>query len=359
MPKYKKRADGRYQQNIKIGYQDNGKPKYKSVFARTIPELERKVREYKVLLDHGVSLTDERTTLYEWADRWFIGYKSNVSASTKSMYQNAIKHIKNAPFAQLSLRKIQPADIQLWLSRLRQSGRGRTVDIIRMTLKQMFTIAVATDIVARNPLDGVKIAKVKASPKRTLTDIERHAIETADLSAMQRAFLYLGLYAGLRKSEILALTVHDIDLEKRTIRINKANVDGTLSNSTKTTAGMRTIPIPAKLHTALSDYRTTGINLFPMQNGQLMTKSSFRKFYEGIMKQLHAVSEAVSFTPHILRHTYATNLYHAGIDIKTAQKLLGHSSIVVTLDIYTHANLDHDDILAKLDGNIEQRANAK
>ena len=73
-----------------------------------------------------------------------------------------------------------------------------------------------------------------------------------------------------------------------------------------------------------------------------MSKSSFRKFWDRIIAKTKIYADSTKksigddVTPHIFRHTYATNLYHAGIDIKTAQYLLGHSSIQVTLDIYTH-----------------------
>ena len=64
-----------------------------------------------------------------------------------------------------------------------------------------------------------------------------------------------------------------------------------------------------------------------------MTVSSFRKFWKGIIKTTELPNDV---TPHILRHTYATKLYYAGVDLKTAQYLLGHSNIQITLEIYTH-----------------------
>ena len=79
-----------------------------------------------------------------------------------------------------------------------------------------------------------------------------------------------------------------------------------------------------------------------MRNGEYMTKSSFVKFWKSIMKKIDEAAAKsgcegeINFTPHICRHTYATDLYYSDIDVKTAQYLLGHSSLNVTLEIYTH-----------------------
>ena len=79
-----------------------------------------------------------------------------------------------------------------------------------------------------------------------------------------------------------------------------------------------------------------------------MTKSSYRKFWAGIEKTLNQVSGTnIAFTPHICRHTYATSLYYSKVDIKTAQYLLGHSSLKMTLEIYTH--LDKKQISYEVD----------
>lgn len=95
-----------------------------------------------------------------------------------------------------------------------------------------------------------------------------------------------------------------------------------------------------------------------MNNGNFMTRSSFRKFRNKIIKKVKASANElrnkseglqlkerkIGFTPHMFRHTYATNLYYAGVDIKTAQYYLGHSNLSVTLDIYTHLKKENIEI---------------
>lgn len=87
-----------------------------------------------------------------------------------------------------------------------------------------------------------------------------------------------------------------------------------------------------------------------------MTKSSYRKFWLGIIKTLNQSSDiSIDFTPHICRHTYATTLYYSGVDIKTAQYLLGHSSLQMTLQVYTHLDKDRmTDEISKLNEYVSQ-----
>ncbi len=88
--------------------------------------------------------------------------------------------------------------------------------------------------------------------------------------------------------------------------------------------------------------------LFPMDNGKYMTKSSFRKFWDKIIICINEqMEEKTDITPHTFRHTYATNLYRSGIDFKKAQYFLGHSSLQMTMEVYTH--LDKQQLTDEID----------
>ncbi len=114
----------------------------------------------------------------------------------------------------------------------------------------------------------------------------------------------------------------------------------------KTRAAHRSIPIPAPLREVLLDTPHLSPSIVTAADGGPMTRSAFARMWA-------KVTQAVSFhlTPHMLRHTYATTLYRAGVDLRTAQRLLGHSSIQMTADIYTH--LDAEDALSAA-GQIDQ-----
>jgi hypothetical protein len=74
MAKYKKRADGRYQANIKIGVRENGKPKYKTFYGRTQKEIDDKIVDYKSLMNKGIIVDDKNMTIGAWADTWLRHY---------------------------------------------------------------------------------------------------------------------------------------------------------------------------------------------------------------------------------------------------------------------------------------------
>jgi integrase len=203
-------------------------------------------------------------------------------------------------------------------------------------------------------------------------DIENESIFKADLTERERAFIYLGKYAGLRRGEILALTKSDFDLKACTVSVNKTVVfkknDGEIKHCPKSDAGFRTIPMPDVLYDFIKSYLKgiNGLCLFSMQDGGICTKSSFRKLWDSILRKLNIAAGGVGsikpisgLTPHILRHDYATNLYYTGVDIKTAQKLLGHNNIKMTLEIYTHLKQDNEDVMSKLNKRYEGQKRVK
>ena len=114
------------------------------------------------------------------------------------------------------------------------------------------------------------------------------------------------------------------------------------SQELKTKAAHRTIPIPEPLMDILRNTPKTGLYVITKADGGPMTQMAFRRLWE-------KVTSVIDFPlhPHMLRHTYATNLYYAGVDLRTAQYLLGHSSIQMTAQVYTH--LDHKDGLSAAD----------
>lgn len=369
MAKYTKRADGRYQARITVGRDENGKRKIKSIYGKTIKELDAKLVEYKSLKNKGLVVTDNKITLKEYSQKWLEAYKQGVEYNTYEMYRTCVEnHIKTSSAARLPMSKIKNDDLQMLINNKLNDGLTRTVEIIILTLKQIFKKAIKNNIVYANPADGLEKPATKAKPKRALLDIENEAIKTASLSDRERAFVYFGKYCGLRRGEILAITKSDIDIEAKTVTVNKTVVfeknTGVVKPMPKTVAGFRTIPIPRKIINFTRRYtdklETEG--LFVTKKGAICTRSSMRKMWTYIIKKLNDAiknddgaedtndAEMISgLTPHILRHDYATSLYKAGVDVKTAQKLLGHSDIKMTLQIYTHLDQDNDAIQDKLD----------
>lgn len=346
----KKRSDGRYCKQVLIGYHPDGKRKMKAVYGKTIKEVEKKERELKNLIDCGVSVIESnKITVSEWARKWLKVYKANVEYNTYAQYKNSIeKHIIPA-IGDILLSDIKTIQLQQMINELIKNGIYRTSQICQLTVKQFIKQAVNEGLLTRDVSAGLQPIKSETKEKRTLTNFEKEAIKKANLDLRQRVFIDIMRYAGLRRSEALALNVSDIDFHSNSITINKSlcvQNGSSFIKDPKTKASYRTIPMPKILTDEIKLYvkELQSAKLFVMQNGDYMTRSSFNKFWQGIIKKVtsaanfndNVFNHTINFTPHICRHTYATDLYYSNVDIKTAQYLLGHSSLDMTLSIYTH-----------------------
>lgn len=140
----------------------------------------------------------------------------------------------------------------------------------------------------------------------------------------------------MRKSEALALHKSDINLLGKEIVVNKTVIfkgnRAEIKDNPKTRAGARIIPILMPLEHILVDYMELVKEdlLFTTSTGELMTVTAYRRMWQKFEKAIGTKE----ITAHIFRHNFATILYNAGVDVKAAQTILGHSSINVTMDIY-------------------------
>lgn len=350
--KYKKRADGRYLIQVQIGVKENGKPQYKNIYAKTIRELEEKAAVYRQELEKGMVVDDRGLTVAVWSKKWLETYKAGVELKTSQMYENAVNNHIIPVLGRYTLKQLRPHHIQELINELADKGLTRTLHIIKITLNQILEQAVDNGYMYKNIASKIILPTYQKPKKRSLTDAEKKYILAADLPLKEKAFVYTLLYTGLRKGEALALTVDDVDMENRTIDVNKTIVvqsnQATIKPRPKSLAGNRTVPIIDELYPILLEHlsRLEGTYLFTSAKGTLMSHSAFARMWTKILNAFkvaciadsdtNALDIANDITPHIFRHSYATMLYYAGVDIKTAQYLLGHSSIQMTMDIYTH-----------------------
>ena len=354
MAKYKKRKDGRYATSIIIGYQDDGKPKRKVLYGKTIRELDNKVSDFKSLQNKGIIINDNSMTMAQWAQKWLKLYKQNKAYNTYIMYKNAVNTHIIPSIGDMRLSSLKKNHLQELLNNIVADGKLCVAEIVRLTLKQIIQTAIEEQYIYVDISNKLSLPQRQAKEKRVLTDDEVRIISNADLSSKQRAFIDLLYYTGMRRGEALALRVSDFDFVNKKVCVNKTIIfkgnEPFVEYTPKTKAGIREIPMPDILIKRLKQYLNESSNISYIftqdTNTNLMTVSSFRKFWRGIIK---ATGLPNDITPHILRHTYATKLYYAGVDLKTAQYLLGHSNIKITLDIYTHLDkLKVNDISDKI-----------
>lgn len=362
-----KRADGRLQSKIYLG---DGK--YKYVYASTQKELNKKVEEVKLKLGKGLDVSAERDTFGEWAERWLKLKKPDISVKRYNAYQYTVGHFKSLFNTQIG--KIRTADIQDIIFDAAEDGRAKqTLSQYKSVCRQIFQLAIDNRIIDYNPANAVKIPKNSPQEtKRALTEQEQEWINSPTDHRGQRAAMIM-MYAGLRRGELIPLLWTDIDLENRTISINKSvemvNSRPVVKEGAKTDAGTRIIRIPQHLADYLRQQdRGNNLIVCPNSHGTMYTESAWERMWESYMRELNFKfgdfsgimttdknGQTVKFelphsrfapvkipmvippiTAHWLRHTYITMLYLAGVDILTAKEQAGHADIKTTMQIYTH-----------------------
>ena len=327
MAKLKKRKDGRYQRKVTLS---NGKCKI--VYGRTLADLA--AAEAALRGDDSAGLVvGDHTLVGEWAKIWLSSYKQSLRANTVKMYRDCYNlHIMDTLGA-MELREVRPVHIRACMALVADKSESLQHKVL-LTINQLFETARQNALILRNPAEGIKTTPhAKPEKKKWLTPEEAGQLMKAVTDPRALAFCALCLYCGLRKEEALGLQWADIDGGSLTVRraVTFLTNQPDPIHELKTKAAHRTIPIPGPLREILLDTPHLGQYIITAADGGDMTRSAFTRLW-------NKVKSAVPFhvSPHMLRHTYATTLYHAGVDLRTAQRLLGHSSIQMTADIYTH-----------------------
>lgn len=341
----KKRADGRYCKQIFVGYQPNGTRKLKTIYGKTIREVEKRERELLSQMDKGISC-DNNMTVEKWADIWLKTFKSNIANNTYTRYEGIINNQIKPYIGKMQLDKVRLNTIQSVINELKCTLAPATVKKTKDVMHQMFQQAIKSQYIAINPTDGVDIPKLTQKTRDAIPQEHIQNIVEFCKSYKHGDFIMCLLYTGMRRGEILALTVEDIDFENNIINVNKA-VEFIQNHpqikSPKTPKSIRSIPIldclKPSLERMITGKQKTDI-VFCNNDGEIYNKMAIQRlfidFNEKYNTYIGNTDSSVHFTMHQFRHTFCTLLYNAEIDVKMAQDILGHSSVKVTLDIYTH-----------------------
>ncbi|NDO18454.1 site-specific integrase [Lachnospiraceae bacterium MD329] len=242
-----------------------------------------------------------------------------------------------------------------------QNGLSQSsVKKVFITLSQACKQAVSVNILYQNPCNSVQLPKKPAREATAFSVDEQNKFLSFcnGNSTFENLFIF-AFNTGMRLGEMLALTWDDIDLENRMVNVNKNlvvindyNKNATkksktvIDSTTKTTSGKRDIPLSDAAEMCVKQQQEKNINspfVFCSAAGTPLTK---RNIYRAFNDRLKKAKITTHLTIHSMRHSFATRLLEKGADIKTVSELLGHKSIQITLDIYSHisANLKHQTI---------------
>lgn len=319
----KKRANGLYQKQITITV--SGQKKQKCFYGKTIAEINKKILSYTEEIAVGRFF---KAVANEW---WEEHQKTLVPNSLKGIIpavKRAIVEFGNEPIKNISARSINS-----YLTEFSRRGYAqKTVATQMQVIRQILAYAVLNGDIEHNYAHDVKLPKNLPKSTRSLPSIEDIEKVKNGVSEPFGLFAFFALYTGCRRGELLALQYKDIDFDKDEISITKSLYhigDRPYIKPPKTEAGKRTVallePLKKMLKKSISDEYVFN------SNGNLITNRRFITLWDSYCKALQ-----ITITPHQLRHAYATRLYELGIDVKSAQSLLGHADISTTQNIYTH-----------------------
>lgn len=349
----RKRADGRWEARVVIGYDDKGLPITKNVTAMEKGKCLEKLEQLKEKC--GVQLTGKvkaEMAFGDWLDFWYQQYaKQTLRPTTQSGYENMIYNHIITDIGKIPLNKLTQNDLQQFYTRLKNGGRkvrtelygkglsDRMVRGCHAMCRKALEKAVADGIIRINPAIGCKLPPKKAKEMQVLTREEmQRFMAQAKADGYFELFL-LELCTGMRRGEIVALQWDDLNMQTGELHICRqaTTVHGNIHIcAPKTKSSIRTVILPPDIVKILAEYKKR-INsrwMFPspVKEDAPYHPSAIRKVLDRTLER--AECKHVRF--HDLRHTFATTALANGMDVKTLSAIIGHISSETTLNIYTH-----------------------
>lgn len=347
-----RRKDGRWEGKYTV--QTMNGPKRKSVLARTRAEVARKLTKAIADADGRIFTENQNMTVGEYLERWLSdAVKGTVRESTFSrdtyLFNN---HIKPA-VGHLKLKSLTALHLQgLYRDRLDRGLSGSTVQKIHHVMHKALEQAVRWDLASRNVADLVKAPTPSKKEMRPLSAEEARKLLHAARESEDRleAFYVLALHTGMRRGELLSLKWEDVDIEGSSVRVRRTltrKVGSYGFGEPKTKMSRRTVRLTPQAVEALRIHRKSQLEealragplykdqglVFAGEAGGIINPSNLRqRSFKPLLKK--AGLPDVSF--HDLRHTCASLLFQRNVHPKFVQELLGHSSVAVTLDTYSH-----------------------
>lgn len=309
------------------------------------------VTEVSKLRGDWVDASKSRATIAELASAWYDA-QVQIKETTRSGYRyNLDRHVLPT-WGAYRLTEVSHAAIQAWVSSLGKGLGPSTVRQIYLVLAGVLKFAVRDGRLPKNPAEGVQLPRIKKRPHGYLTHTQVRSL--ANEAGSWGDLVLVLAYTGLRWGEMAALSSDRVDFDRRRLEISVAvtEVRGALVWGTPKNHESRSVPVPALALSGLAERARVSpapATLFRGADGGVVRAGNFRSrvFGPALGRCRENDPTFPQITIHDLRHTAASLAVASGANVKAVQRMLGHASAAMTLDVY--ADLFDDDLDAVAD----------
>lgn len=344
-----------------------------ALYAKTREELYDKVEKAKREIDECIFRRDT-PTVEEYCEKWLVMQSAHIRTTTLTDYKSKVKNYIIKPLGHMYIANVKADDIKMAMVRVSQRSES-VYRSVQMLMRCIFCSALDNNLIDKDPTNGLSSKGGVPSGERTaLSDDQVVKLISAVKDLPPYVFVMLGLYAGLRREEILGLQwdcVH-LDADAPYLSVQRAwhteHNRPVILSELKTKAARRDIPIPDCLADCLREAKERSKSDYVVANsdGEPLSYTQFKRMWNYIVTRSTKERTYVRYingrkirrtvtptlgnkaphngrvvysldfqvTPHQLRHTYITNLIYAHVDPKTVQYLAGHENSKITMDIY-------------------------
>lgn len=346
-----KRRDGRWEARLDLGWTSGGRQR-KSLYGRTRAEVIAKLARTQRAKEDGLAALDERTTVAGFLERWLEeSARPALRPNSFVTYEGLVRNHLAPALGPIRLVRLTPQDVQHLLNQKSADGLApRTVRNMHRVLHRALEVAARWGLVRRNVSSLADGPRAPRSEERTLSVIEARRLLDIVEGERLEALYAVALATGLRQGEALGLRWSDIDLETGSLAVRRAltRVHGRLQLvEPKTPTSSRTVTLPQMAVRSLRQHRARQAEerlraggfwsnehdlVFTSEGGEPLDARGVRRDFAR-----HVASAGLGrLRFHDLRHSCASLLLAQGVPARVVMETLGHSSIAVTMNVYSH-----------------------
>lgn len=329
--------------------------------------LREKEAELNAYLENDIDIDGAKLTLLDVVDKYLnsLYNRKKLAHNTKVGYNVTVNTLKEYKLGYMEIGKIRPEHCEEWLADMKKKYRGSSIQTQISLIKRTFEYALDYDYIAKNPFRRITTDRSDSKNMEALSveDMNRFLDFCSKDSHSSHCYdmLYVLFWSGLRASELCGLTLDNIDMDKRTITVEKQLqcINHThVVLPTKTTNGNRIVPMTDGVYECFErilknrylkgdiepvcydeqgkEYK--GFVFLATRSRKTIVRAHVEEYLRNCIKRFNeanADNPIRKFEPHICRHTFATNMQY--LPPKTLQYILGHGNITTTMNNYVDA----------------------